>query len=57
MPIEIRELVIKATVTQDTDPGALSANTSNNNDVSEKEEIISTCVNKILDILKEKMER
>jgi Family of unknown function (DUF5908) len=55
MPVEIRELVIKATVTQDGNPAqATSASPSSNNSVSPAEEIISTCIERILEILKEK---
>jgi len=55
MPIEVRELIIKATVTQEGAGGATSAPSSNtNNNVSPSEEIITACVEKILEILKEK---
>lgn len=55
MPIEIRELVIKATVVQEGNSGAASAPPSNsNNNVSANEEIITACVEKIMEILKEK---
>ena len=55
MPIEVRELIIKATVVQDGTAGAISAPSSNsNNNVSSSEEIITACVEKILEILKEK---
>ncbi len=55
MPIEIRELVIKATVVQEGNTGATSAPSSNsNNNVSANEEIITVCVEKIMEILKEK---
>ena len=55
MPIEIRELVIKATVVQEGNAGATSAPSSNsNNNVSANEEIITACVEKIMEILKEK---
>ncbi len=57
MPIEIRELVIKATVTQESTSGAASGGGSSNNSVTDKEEIINACVEKVLDILKEKTER
>ena len=56
MPIEVRELVIKATVTEEATQGGASA-TGGNNAVSTNEEIINTCVERILEILKEKMER
>jgi hypothetical protein len=56
MPIEVRELVIKATVEE-----AVSANTSatsgSKSNVSTSEEIINACVDKVLEIIKEKMER
>ena len=56
MPIEIRELIIKATVVPEgagagggaTGPG------SGNNDVSPNEELIKACVEKVLDIIKDK---
>lgn len=55
MPIEIRELIIKATVTQEGTNAATSAPSINtNNNVSVNEEIITACVEKILEILKEK---
>lgn len=55
MPIEIRELVIKATVLQEGTGGAASGTSPNsNNNVSPQEEIISACVEKVLEILKEK---
>ena len=58
MPIEIRELVIKAMVAQPegTSSGAAGSSGGNNN-TSLSEEIIAACVEKILDILKEKNER
>jgi len=57
MPIEVRELVIKATVTQDASPGASPGGETVNNAVPEKEEIINACVEKVLEILKQKTER
>ncbi len=58
MPIEVRELVIKATVVQEGTGGAVSAPSQNtNNNVSSREEIITACVEKILEILKEKNAR
>ena len=55
MPIEVRELIIKATVTQEGTGGANSTPSPNtNNNVSPQEEIITACVEKILEILKEK---
>ena len=56
MPIEVRELVIKATVEEATSANASAASTNNSN-VSTGEEIIKACVDKVLEIIKEKMER
>ncbi len=56
MPIEVRELVIKATVTQEaTTGGAQQPATSNA--VTPNEEMINSCVEKVLAVLKDKMER
>ena len=59
MPIEIRELVIKATVAPPGGSQAASASmgSSGDNNVSQQEEIINACVDKIMEILKEKHER
>ena len=57
MPIEIRELVIKATVTQDSGTGSNAPVTGSNNSVTPAEELINTCAERMLEILKEKMER
>jgi len=58
MPIEIRELVIKAVVAQPADASSGGGGSGNgNNNTSSSEEIITACVEKILDILKEKNER
>ena len=55
MPVEVRELVIKATIVQEGNAGAASASAnSGNSNVSANEEIITTCVEKILEILKDK---
>lgn len=57
MPIEIRELVIKATVNEAENSSAEAGNNSGANNTSSSEEIINTCVEKIIEILKEKNER
>lgn len=58
MPIEIRELVIKATVTQGNEPAGNTAVTqTSGNGVSASEEIINACVEKILEIIKDRDER
>lgn len=56
MPIEVRELIIKATIQQDGAPVAGSAPSSatGNNNVSPNEEIINTCIEKVLEIIKDK---
>lgn len=53
MPIEIRELVVKATVrdrASERQPGSRERR-------AEKEEIINECVEQVLEILKRKKER
>lgn len=57
MPIEIRELVIKATIVQDGAAADRGGSTGQNNGVTASEELINTCVEKVLEILKEKNER
>ena len=58
MPIEIRELVIKATVdTGGNNNSGSGSNGSTNNNVSFSEELLNACVEKIIEILKEKNER
>lgn len=52
MPIEVRELIIKTTVTKESGGkggGMIQPNV--------KEEIIADCVDQVMDILKDKMER
>ena len=58
MPVEVRELVIKATVVQVGSEGIPSAAASGaNNAVSPNEETINNSVEKVIEILKEKKER
>jgi len=60
MPIEIRELVIKATVLpkgNSPSEGGPSENNKTNNTVPSQEEIIKTCLERVLEILKDKYER
>ena len=59
MPVEIRELVIKATITQDNAAGGPQASpaTPSGNASSSNEQIINTCVEKIMEILKTKNQR
>jgi hypothetical protein len=54
---EVRELIIKATIVPDAMGGGESGSpsaTAGNNDAAPNEEIINTCVEKILEILKDK---
>lgn len=58
MPIEVRELVIKAIVEQENGGAASGpASPSNNNSVSRNEEMIKICIEKVLEILEERYER
>ena len=56
MPIEVRELIIKAEVVQDGDTGTSAAQTGDN-DVSEKEQLIKSCVERVLEIIDQNYER
>ena len=51
MPVEIRELIIKASIQSD------GADTDTNNNVVDNEEIIKKCVEQVLTILQKKNER
>jgi hypothetical protein len=58
MPIEIRELVIKATVQQDTgSPGKPPPAAEQSNNVGTNELMIQACVDRITEILKTRYER
>ena len=57
MPIEIRELVIKATVVQDQKAEATSPPGDANAPQNPKEEMVALCVEKVLEILKHNNER
>jgi hypothetical protein len=58
MAIEVRVLEIKASVMQEGANGKLSqANSPTNNSVMPNEEIINSCIEKVLEILKDKHER
>jgi hypothetical protein len=58
MPIEVRELVIKAVVEQENGGNVSgTAAPSNNNSVSRDEEMIKVCVEKVLEILEDRYER
>jgi len=55
MPIEIRELIIKAEIS-DTGGNAGSGNSEQSNNV-DKQQIIQECVDQVLEILKKEKER
>jgi hypothetical protein len=58
MAIEIRELIIKASVVQEDSTGAtVQRPQPNNNAVTPNEEMINICVDKVLEILRQKYER
>lgn len=59
MPIEIKELNIKAYIDDSTAPNqaASSTDTGNNNNTGNIENIIAACVEQVLQILKDKEER
>jgi hypothetical protein len=63
MPIEIRELHIKAVIdaggtsTKTTQPGADTGQPTNVSASSQSDQLVDLCVEKVLEILKEKKER
>jgi hypothetical protein len=58
MPIEIRELIIKATVQQDTgSPGKPPPAPAQNNQVGTNELLIQACIDRMTEILKTRYER
>ena len=55
MPVEIRELVIKATITDTT--GARGADRGARGGAADREEIIADCVEQVMALLREEKER
>ncbi len=53
MPIEIRELIIKTTVRDDKE----KTTPANGGTQAPREELVAACVEKVMDLLKQKMER
>jgi hypothetical protein len=53
MPIEIRELVIRATITEENTAGS-QGQSGDANGSSPNQELINLCVEKVIEILKEK---
>ena len=57
MPVEIRELVIKAAVVQDKGEESRSPDTTSNNSLTPSQELINACIEKTIELLKDKNER
>lgn len=58
MPIEIRELHIKAVINQGGQTAGANAGQGNSSaDVPDREDIVAECVEKVLAILRDKIER
>lgn len=59
MPLEIRELIIKATVDDNiaTESNSGDGSQSNESMHNQQEVLVNLCVEKVLEILKEKSER
>ena len=57
MPVEIRELVIKATVDPNNNSTGGTGGSTAGGNTTPGEEMIKLCVDKVLEILKEKNER
>ena len=57
MPIEIRELVIKATINQDQNKAASATNTGAVDGNEDKEAIVREAVEEVLRIIESKKER
>jgi hypothetical protein len=57
MPLEIKELHIKATLSDSNRGTSGGGSGSGSGDDSAKEEIVSMCVDKVLQILSDKKER
>lgn len=57
MPLEIRELIVKATVDGAGGSNTESSGATGGNDTAQQEQIVNLCVEKVLEILKEKSER
>lgn len=55
MPLEVRELIIKTTVDDQATGQSQSATTESNSE--DKAAIVQLCVEKVLEIIKEKQER
>lgn len=58
MPIEIRELIIKATVSQNNTAAAQNtATTQSENAAASPDQMVNTCVEKVMEILRTQNQR
>jgi hypothetical protein len=57
MALEVRELVIKATIVQEGGGGSPSSSGDSSNSGTGTDQIVNACVEKILEILKDNHER
>ena len=57
MSIEVREVIIKATVQQQTGGNTKPGGAGANNSVGPNEELLQTAIDKMLEILKDRYER
>lgn len=53
MPIEVREIIIRATIVDENqDSGGSGESSNRDNQLSEREDIIKSCVEKVLEIIR-----
>ena len=57
MPIEIKELIIKTTISDSQDQVKNESNLNGNHTTYDREMIIQQCVKQVIEILKSKQER
>jgi Family of unknown function (DUF5908) len=57
MPVEIKELVIKAVVNENGNNGGAASATSSGQEGGSQDAMIKLCVEKVLEILKDQKER
>lgn len=57
MGLEFRELIVKATIQQETGGPTKTGGAGENNGVGPNEELLQTCIDKLSEIIKGKNER